>query len=98
MPHEQPLPVTIFFSPRCRYSTRIRERLVKWGIPLQEFNVLEDEAAARRLEGLARGYRSTPTLVFGNEVKVLVEPTLPELKAALREAGYDVPDEAPRSW
>ncbi len=55
-----------------------------------EVNIAADEGAARYVERVNGGFRSTPTLVFGDEAFIVVEPTLEELDAALRRAGYPV--------
>jgi mycoredoxin len=86
----QPLPVTIYINPRCRMALRARDRLRNLNVPFTEINILEDEAAAQHLERLANGFRSTPTIVFGDEEIVLVEPTMSKLEETLRKAGYIV--------
>jgi protein-disulfide isomerase len=43
------------------------------------------------VERLNRGFRSTPTIVFGDEAFYIVEPTVEQLDEALRRAGYETP-------
>ena len=86
----RPLPITMYARPTCEDSELARERLRELGIPFTEINVDEDEAAARYVERVNHGFRSTPTIVFGEEAFIVVEPTVEELDAALRRAGYPV--------
>lgn len=86
----QPLPITMYTRPTCEDSELARERLRELGVPFTEINVDEDEAAARYVERVNNGFRSTPTIVFGDETFIVVEPTVEELDAALRRAGYQV--------
>ncbi len=86
----EPLPIVMYARPTCEDSELARRRLEELGIPFQEINVDEDEAAARYVEQVNRGFRSTPTIVFGDEVIIVVEPTVEELDEALRRAGYVV--------
>lgn len=86
----RPLPITMYARPTCEDSQLARDRLQELGIPFTEINVDEDEAAARYVERVNNGFRSTPTIVFGEEAFIIVEPTVEELDAALRRAGYEV--------
>jgi len=86
----RPLPITMYTRPTCEDSDLARRRLQELGIPFQEINVDEDEVAAQYVERVNQGYRSTPTIVFGDEVFIVVEPTVEELDAALRRAGYTI--------
>lgn len=84
----QPLPIRMYARPDCEDSERARNRLQELGIPFIEINIDEDETAAQYVERLNRGFRSTPTIVFGDEVFYVVEPTVEQLDEALRRAGY----------
>lgn len=86
----KPLPIRMYASPRCEDSAIARDRLRALGIPFEEVNVDEEPEAAAYVERLNNGFRSTPTIVFGNEVLVVVEPTVEDLDDALRRAGYDI--------
>ena len=90
MTGRRPLPIVMYARPTCEDSELARRRLRELGIPFVEINVDEDEAAARYVERVNRGFRSTPTIVFGEEAFIVVEPSLEELDAALRRAGYEV--------
>ncbi len=85
-----PLPIVMYASPTCEDSELARDYLRTRGIPFSEINIDTDEEAARYVERVNRGFRSTPTIVFGDEAFVIVEPTIPELAEALRRAGYPV--------
>ncbi len=86
----QRLPIVMYASPICEDSELARDRLQELGIPFTEINVDEDAAAARFVERVNNGFRSTPTIVFGGEAFIIVEPTVEELDEALRRAGYQV--------
>lgn len=86
----QPLPIVMYASPTCEDSALARDRLHELGIPFTEINVDTNEEAARYVERVNHGFRSTPTIVFGDETFIVVEPTVEELDAALRRAGYQV--------
>lgn len=86
----QRLPIVMYASPTCEDSELARDRLRELGIPFTEINVDEDGAAARFVERVNNGFRSTPTIVFGDEAFIVVEPTVEELDQALRRAGYQV--------
>lgn len=87
---KRPLPIRMYASPWCEDSELARNRLRELGIPFAEVNVEEDPDAAAYVERLNQGFRSTPTIVFGDEALIVVEPTVEELDEALRRAGYDV--------
>jgi len=86
----QPLPIVMYASPTCEDSELARDRLRKLNVPFTEINVDTDEEAARYVERVNNGFRSTPTIVFGEEAFIIVEPTVAELDEALRRAGYRV--------
>jgi len=81
----------MYARPDCEDSELARNRLRELGIPFIEINIDEDETAAQYVERLNRGFRSTPTIVFGDEAFYIVEPTVEQLDEALRRAGYPVP-------
>ncbi len=84
----QPLPIVMYASPTCEDSELARDRLRELGVPFAEVNLDEDPEATRYVEHINNGFRSTPTIVFGDEAFIVVEPTVEELDAALRRAGY----------
>lgn len=86
----QYLPIVMYASPTCEDSELARDRLRELGVPFAEINVDKDEAAARYVEQINNGFRSTPTIVFGDEAFIVVEPAVRELDEALRRAGCPV--------
>lgn len=85
-----PLPVLIYSRPTCDHTAQVRDRLKEFQIPFVEINIEEDDAAARYVEHINHGERTTPTIVFGDEEFIVVEPTSNELLQAMRRAGYQV--------
>jgi mycoredoxin len=85
-----PLPILIYGRPDCEDTAPVRDYLSVLGISFSEINVDEDEEAGRFVESVNNGYRSSPTIVFGDNAFIIVEPTRAELDAALRQAGYEV--------
>lgn len=72
------------FSPDVQ---RVRERLLELDLTYVEHDIEANETAGDDLEELT-GKRQVPTVVIGP--RVLVEPSIEELEAALREAGYEI--------
>lgn len=85
-----PLTVLVYGCPDCEDTIRTRERLENFRIPFVEVNIDEDEKAARYVERINHGERLTPTIVFGDEDFIIVQPDFMELDQALRRAGYDI--------
>ncbi len=88
-----PLPLTMYGATDCEDTEYTRQRLRKLGIPFREVNIDQDDEAARFVMFINHGYRSTPTLVFGEgKLKIIVtEPTDQELHQVLTQAGYPIP-------
>lgn len=84
------LPLTLYGATDCDDTERTRDHLHRLGIPFTEVNIDVDREAERFVIFINRGYRSTPTLVFGEGKRkiVLTEPTNEELEQVLLEAGY----------
>ena len=83
-------PFTMYGATTCDDTERTREWLKAWGIThFQEVNIDHDPEADAFVRFINRGFRSTPTLVFGtSKLKViLTEPTEAELKEALEMNG-----------
>jgi len=85
-----PKPIVVYCTSWCGACRTVRRRLEQLQVPFTEIDIDRDPAAAGRVQRLARGYRSVPTLVFGDEERVLVEPGPAALEEALRWAGYPV--------
>ncbi len=86
------LPLTLYGATDCDDTERTRNHLRQLGIPFTEVNIDVDVEAERFVVFINLGYRSTPTLVFGEGKRkiVLTEPTNEELVQVLVEAGYSV--------
>jgi mycoredoxin len=85
-----PLPVFVYGRSGCEGTQALRERLNELQVSFVELNVDEDEEAADYVRGVNQGEIRTPTVVFGNDEMVLVEPEVDVLDRALEEAGYQV--------
>ncbi len=85
-----PLPILIYGRPNCDDTAPIREKLKEMNIPFVEIDVDSDADAARYVETINHGKRVTPTIVFGDEAFIIVEPVMGELIQALRRARYAV--------
>ncbi len=91
-----PEPIVMYARTRpCPDVARARGRLTELGLEWREFNTEEDEGAAGRARALNNGTLRVPTLVLGG--RVLVEPSVEELDAALIAAGYDLSRAAGRA-
>ena len=85
-----PQPLTLYGSATCDDTERTREHLQQLGIDFHEVVIDDDaelEAFVRVING---GYRSTPTLVFGDGQRkmVVTEPDAQALEQALADAGH----------
>lgn len=89
-----PMPVLIYGRSWCEDTAEVRQYLDKLGISFMEINIEEDQDAASFVKGINKGRIVTPTLVFGNQELILVEPGRRELDMALRQAGYEVNGDA----
>ncbi len=87
-------PLTLYGGDDCDDTEHVTGRLREWGIPFREVILEQDPEAERFVIFINGGFRSTPTLVFGDgRLKtVLTEPTDEELAATLAQAGYSVPN------
>ena len=85
-----PLTVLIYGQPEQDEMAGLRQHLEDLRISFVEVNIEEDERAARYVERINHGERLTPTIVFGDEDFIIVQPDRTELNKALRRAGYDV--------
>lgn len=84
------LPVTLYGATDCDDTEHIRSRLDALGVPYREVNIDTSGEAERFVIFINAGYRSTPTLVFGEgKVKlILTEPEDEALTQWLAWAGY----------
>jgi mycoredoxin len=83
-----PLPLILYGATDCDDTERTRQHLLMLGVPFQEVNIDQDSEAERFVIFINGGYRSTPTLVFGEgKFKIIVtEPTDQELDHVLTRA------------
>ena len=83
-----PLPLILYGATDCDDTERTRQHLLMLGVPFQEVNIDQDSEAERFVIFINGGYRSTPTLVFGEgKLKIIVtEPTDQELDHVLTRA------------
>ena len=84
----RPLPVLLYGRSWCEDTAATRQRLIELDIPFVEVDIEKDEQAAQYVEFVNHGVIHTPTLVFGDQEFIIVEPTRDELLQALRRAGY----------
>jgi mycoredoxin len=86
-----PESITLYGEPTCEDTDAVRERLHDLGVPYREVNIDVDAHASDFVVFINGGFRSTPTIVFGEDKRklVLTEPTMEQLNEALRWAGYD---------
>ncbi|CUS05681.1 Glutaredoxin [Candidatus Promineifilum breve] len=87
-----PTPLTLYGANDCDDTDHVIDRLRAWNIPFREVILERDPDAERFVIFINGGYRSTPTLVFGDgRLKtILTEPTDEELTEVLGRAGYVV--------
>ncbi len=78
MADEQPRDVLVYTTEWCGDSRRAVRFLDEHEIPYRSIDIDEDENAAKVVEGLNRGYRSTPTILIDGE-HVATEPRIDEL-------------------
>ncbi len=89
-----PLPLTLYGAMDCDDTEHTRNRLRELGVPFYEVNIDHDAEAERFVLFINRGYRSTPTLVFGEgKFKIIVtEPIDEELDQVIIRAGHSIPN------
>ena len=89
---QSPTPLTLYGGDDCDDTDHVIGRLRAWNIPFREVILERDPDAERFVIFINNGFRSTPTLVFGDgrHKTILTEPTDEELAEALGRAGYVV--------
>ena len=90
--------MTVFGAPDCEDSAVSRSRLDATRVPYRYVDLDEDAGAARYVESLNEGSRSTPTVVVGAEEIVEAEPSLERLDALVAEAGLHHRRPAAERW
>ena len=89
-------PFTMYGATTCDDTERTRGWLSAWGVEFREVNIDHDPDADAFVRVINRGFRSTPTLVFGTGRRkvILTEPTEAELREMLGSL-QEVVDEEP---
>ena len=82
-----PYGITFYGAHWCGDSRRSQALLDRLGVPYTFVDVELDAAASAWAARQNGGRRRTPTIAFGVNGPVLIEPTDPELTATLREQG-----------
>lgn len=85
---KEPGKIILYGNSWCGGSRRARQLLEQYGIPYDWVNIDEDEAAAKLVEGINRGYRSVPTLIWPDGSS-LTEPSETELRTKLGILGAE---------
>lgn len=89
---QPPSHIMVYASPYCGDTRRARRMLDELQVSYEFVDIRQDQEAARLVEEINQGYRSSPTIVFPDG-SVLVEPSDGTLRAKLLEllaAGPDV--------
>lgn len=74
--------ITMIATPFC-FDTRLARRVLdELAVPYVFVDMRQDQAAARQVEQITGGFRSSPTILFPDG-SVLVEPSEPTLRAKL---------------
>jgi mycoredoxin len=82
--------ITLYGEPTCEDTEAVRERFNAIGVVYREVNIDADKGASDFVIYINNGFRSTPTIVFGQGKRklILTEPTIEQLDEALRWAGH----------
>lgn len=89
--------ILLLATPYCGDTRRARRVLDELKLAYDFVDIRQDEAAARRVEEITGGFRSSPTILFPDG-SVLVEPSDRDLRhklAALQAAGHVLPSVSP---
>lgn len=74
--------VEVYWRPGCPFCRMLMRPLRRSGLPLREFNIWEDPAAAARVRSVAGGNETVPTVFIGDHA--MVNPSLRQVLAAAR--------------
>ena len=75
--------VTVFWRPGCRYCWRLRRKLKRYGVQVDEVNIWEDPAGAAFVRSVAGGDETVPTVRIG--MQSFVNPSPRRVLEMLRE-------------
>ena len=76
--------VTVYWRPGCPYCWRLRTKLQRAGVAVDEINIWEDPAGAAFVRSVTGGDETVPTVRIGT--RSLVNPSPSELLEMLRES------------
>ncbi len=89
----KPARITVYATPYCGDTRRARRVLDELQIAYDFVDIRVDQEAARWVEQVNNGFRSSPTIAFPDGSR-LTEPSEPALRAKLdqlQSAGYLLP-------
>jgi mycoredoxin len=69
-----PSTVTVFWRPGCRYCRRLRRKLKRYGVQVDEVNIWEDPAGAAFVRSITGGDETVPTVRIGMQSVVNPSP------------------------
>ena len=84
--------IQVYATPYCGDTRRARRVLDELRVAYDFIDIRQDEAAARRVEEVTNGFRSSPTIFFPDG-DIFVEPSEGALQVKLQKlaaAGYDL--------
>jgi glutaredoxin len=84
--------VRVYWRPRCQYCIKLRWRLHRTRLPLEEVNIWRDASGAARVREITGGDETVPTVVIGEQA--LVNPTIEQIVTALRTEAPHLVDHA----
>lgn len=76
--------VTLYIRPGCTFSAVLRWQLRRLAVPLREFDIWDDRAAAGVVREITGGDETVPTVVVGTTT--MVNPGVDEVRAVLLKA------------
>lgn len=65
-----PSPVVVFWRPGCAYCTRLRSKLHRAGVRIEEINIWEDPTAASLVRSVNGGSETVPTVGLWDDLLV----------------------------
>ena len=82
--------IILYGTPSCLMVLPVSGILRRASAPFVYIDISKDSSAKEKVRGINNGNESVPTLLFPDE-STLTEPSRSELKAKLREYGYEDP-------
>ncbi|MCW5878552.1 MAG: glutaredoxin family protein [Anaerolineales bacterium] len=83
------MPLTLYGDSHCEDTQRSKQHLRQRNIPFREVDIDLDAEAERFVVFINGGFRSTPTIVFGEGQRkvILTEPSNAQLDEVLAQEG-----------